>query len=45
VVQDALTVIGEAEATGRPMEQAGLEMLFQLGDLAGYGRLAEVALA
>jgi hypothetical protein len=27
----------------RPMEQPGTEMLLQLGDLAGYGRLADLA--
>ena len=33
--QQSLAVIGQADAARRSMEQAGAEMLLQLGDLAG----------
>ena len=43
--QQALTVVGQTDAAGRSMKQAGLEMLLQLSDLAAHRRLADPALA
>ena len=43
--QQRLAIVGQAEPSSRAMEQAHLEMLFQLGDLTGHRRLAGVRLA